>query len=53
MLRGELLMALAQRQRLAGLNETAGAVCVFLEIHCSLPGPYWLSLLRAFATFTF
>ena len=30
---GELLMALAQGQRLRGLHETAGAVGVFLEIH--------------------
>ena len=33
MLRRELLLALAERQRLGGLNETAGAVRVFLEIH--------------------
>ena len=36
---GELLMALAQGQRLRGLHETAGAVGVFLEIHVSLPRP--------------
>ena len=34
---GELLMALAQGQRLGGLHETAGAVGVFLEIHSSTP----------------
>jgi hypothetical protein len=28
-----LLMALAQRQRLGRLNEAAGAVRIFLEIH--------------------
>jgi hypothetical protein len=33
MLGSELLMALAQGQRLSGLNEPAGAVGVFLEIH--------------------
>ena len=33
MLGGELLVALAQGQRLRRLNETAGAVRVFLEIH--------------------
>ena len=33
MLGGELLLALAHGQRLGGLNETAGAVRVFLEIH--------------------
>ena len=33
MLGRELLMALAQGQRLGGLNETAGAVREFLEIH--------------------
>jgi hypothetical protein len=33
MLRRELLLALAERQRLGGLNEAAGAVRVFLEIH--------------------
>ncbi len=32
---GKLLMALAQGQRLGGLNETAGAVGVFFEIHTS------------------
>ena len=36
---GELLVALAQGQRLRGLHETAGAVGVFLEIHVSLPRP--------------
>ena len=34
---GELLVALAQGQRLRGLHETAGAVGVFLEIHESTP----------------
>ena len=33
MLRCELLVALAQGQRLGGLNEAAGAVRVFLKIH--------------------
>ena len=37
MLRGELLVALAQGQRLGGLHETAGAVGVFFEIHVSTP----------------
>src|SRR5262249_3625812 len=35
---GKLLMTLAQGQRLGGLNETAGAVSVFLEIHISSLG---------------
>src|SRR5262249_53464713 len=35
----ELLMALAQGQRLGGLNETAGPVGVFLEIHTSSLNP--------------
>src|SRR5262249_56357286 len=39
MLGGKLLMALAQGQRLGGLNETAGAVGVFLEIHTSSLSP--------------
>ena len=41
MLGGELLMALAQGQRLRGLDEPASAVGVFLDIHGqSLPsGP--------------
>jgi hypothetical protein len=34
-----LLVALAQRQRLGGLDETAGAVRVFLDIHALLPRP--------------
>ena len=34
---GELLMALAQREGLRGLDETARAVGVFLDIHASLP----------------
>ena len=34
---GELLVALAQGQRLRGLHETAGAVGVFLDIHASTP----------------
>jgi hypothetical protein len=33
MLGCELLVTLAQRERLRGLNETAGTVRVFLEIH--------------------
>ena len=37
MLGGELLMALAQGQGLGGLDETARAVGVFLDIHRSLP----------------
>jgi hypothetical protein len=37
MLGRELLMALAQRQRLRRLNKTAGAVGVFLKIHVSTP----------------
>ena len=37
MLGRELLMALAQGQRLRGLDETAGAVGVFLEIHHVAP----------------
>src|SRR5262249_57636715 len=36
---GELLVAFAQGQRLGGLNETAGAVGVFLEIHISSLNP--------------
>src|SRR5262249_402355 len=36
---GKLLMALAQGQRLGGLNETEGAVGVFLEIHTSSISP--------------
>ena len=40
MLGGELLMALAQGQRLGGLHETAGAVGVFLEIHVSTPSAH-------------
>jgi hypothetical protein len=32
-------MAFAQGQRLGGLNETAGAVGVFLEIHISSLNP--------------
>ena len=39
MLGGELLVALAQGQRLRGLHESARAVGVFLEIHVSLPRP--------------
>ena len=40
MLGGELLMALAQGEGLRGLDETASAVGVFLDIHQSLPpGP--------------
>src|SRR4029077_1561719 len=35
----ELLVPFAQGERLGGLHETAGAVCVFLEIHTSLPRP--------------
>ena len=35
----ELLMALAQRQRLRGLDEAARPFGVFLEIHTSLPRP--------------
>ena len=34
MLGAELLVSLAQGQRLRGLHEAAGAVGVFLEIHC-------------------
>ena len=34
---GELLVALAQGQRLGGLDETAGAVRVLLEIHALAP----------------
>ena len=37
---GELLVALAQGQRLGGLHETAGAVGVFLEIHVRLPSAH-------------
>ena len=40
MLGGELLMALAQGQRLGGLHEAAGAVGVFLEIHVSTPSAH-------------
>ncbi len=39
MLGCELLVALAQGQRLGGLHETAGAVGVFLEIHVVFPRP--------------
>ena len=39
MLGRELLVALAQGQRLGGLNEAASAVRVFLEIHGLLPRP--------------
>ena len=38
---GELLMALAQGQRLGGFHETAGAVGVFLEIHASTPSAHY------------
>ena len=38
---GELLMALAQGQRLGGFHETAGAVGVFLEIHVSTPSAHY------------
>ena len=38
-LRGELLVSLAQRERLGGLDETAAAVGVFVEIHI-LPSAY-------------
>jgi hypothetical protein len=31
----ELLMALAQSQRLSGLNKSAGTVGIFLEVHFS------------------
>ena len=37
---GELLVALAQGQRLGGLHKTAGAVGVFLEIHGSTPSAH-------------
>src|SRR3954469_17873820 len=37
MLGRELLMALAQRKRLRGLDEPARTVGVFLDIHASLP----------------
>ena len=40
MVGGELLVTLAKGQRLRGLDEAAGAVRVFLEIHGSLPQPY-------------
>ena len=40
MLGGELLVTLAQRQRLGGLNETARAVGVFFEIHASTPSAH-------------
>jgi hypothetical protein len=39
MVGAELLVAFAQRQRLGGLNETAGAVGIFVEIHPQLPQP--------------
>src|SRR5262249_28124886 len=39
MLGSELLMALAQGQRFSGLNEPAGAVRVFLDIHISSLSP--------------
>ena len=39
MLRCELLMAFPQGQRLGGLNEPAGAVREFLEIHSVFPRP--------------
>ena len=35
---GELLVALALRERLGGLHETAGAVGVFFKIHGSSLG---------------
>ncbi len=38
---GELLMALAQGQRLGGFHETAGAVGVFVEIHASTPSAHY------------
>ena len=38
MLGGELLVAFAQREALRGLNETAGAVGKFLEIHILILG---------------
>ena len=38
-LRGKLLVSLAQRERLGGLDETAAAVGVFVEIHV-LPSAY-------------
>ena len=38
---GELLVALAQGQRLRGLHETAGAVGVFLEIHRLTPSAHY------------
>ena len=41
MLGGELLMALAQGQRLGGFHETAGAVGVFFEIHVSTPSAHY------------
>ena len=37
---GELLVALAQGQRLRGLHETARAVGEFLEIHSSTPSAH-------------
>ena len=36
---GKLLMALAKRERLRGLHETARTVGVFVDIHAPLPGP--------------
>src|SRR6202034_2674638 len=35
----KLLMSLAQRERLGGLDETAAAVRVFVEIHGLFPRP--------------
>ena len=43
---GELLVALAQGQRLGGLHETAGAVGVFVEIHRLLPRPMKAPVIR-------
>src|SRR6185437_4673373 len=40
MVGGELLMALAQGQRLGGFHKTAGAVGVLLEIHVSTPSAH-------------
>ena len=40
MVGGELLMALAQGQRLGGFHETAGTVGVLLEIHVSAPSAH-------------
>ena len=39
MLGRELLMALALRERLGGLHETAGAVGIFFKVHVQLPRP--------------